>query len=72
MGNVSLPPLHVQNSASVSTDTVSTHSPSQKLSRRSDIPSSISIVSNSHLLQEALIRLIRDRWSIADQSNAKR
>ncbi|PZV10622.1 MAG: hypothetical protein DCF22_16185 [Leptolyngbya sp.] len=62
MGDVSLPPLCVQNSVPISTKPALTHASTQKLFNQSAL--CISIVSHSHLLREALILLLQNHWSI--------
>lgn len=61
MADLSLPPLYGQNSAPVCIN-VLTHALPQKLSNQPVIY--ISIVSNSHLLREALILLLQNHWAI--------
>lgn len=58
---VSLSPLCVQNFALISTEFASFHTSTQKLPNQLDL--SISIVSNSHLLHEALLLLLQNCWS---------
>lgn len=65
MENPSLPPLYVHDALPVSTDDGFPYISSQTfVCRQSNIPFSISIVSHSHLLREALALLIQNQWSI--------
>lgn len=62
MGNVGLLPVCIQNFAPTSTDPASPYASTQKLPSYLDVY--ISIVSNSHLLHEALILLLQNYWSM--------
>lgn len=62
MGDVSLPPLDVQNFALIPKRSAVSHASVQKSFNQIDI--CISIVSNSHLLREALTLLLQNHWSI--------
>ncbi len=61
MENVSLTPLYAQSFAPTSTRSASPHASVQRPFKQFDIH--ISIVSNSHLLREALILLLQNHWS---------
>jgi DNA-binding NarL/FixJ family response regulator len=61
MGNVTLPPLSVQNLAFIPTKPTP-YASIQKPSNQPDLY--INIVSHSHLLREALILLLQSHWSI--------
>lgn len=62
MGSVRLPPSCIQNFALLSKKHILPHASIQKSFNQSNIY--ISIVSNSHLLCEALIMLLHNHWSI--------
>lgn len=62
MGTASLPPFCIQNFALLSKKYTLAHASIQKPFSQSDVY--ISIVSNSHLLCEALILLLQNHWSI--------
>lgn len=62
MGNANLPPFCIQSFALLSKKHTLAHASIQKPFSQHDI--CISIVSNSHLLREALILLLQNHWSI--------
>jgi len=61
MGNVSLTPLYAQSFIPTSTRSASPHASVQRPFKQFDIQ--ISIISNSHLLREALALLLQNHWS---------
>jgi DNA-binding NarL/FixJ family response regulator len=61
MGNVSLTPLYAQSFGATSTKSASPHASVQSPLKQFDIH--ISIISNSHLLREALALLLQNHWS---------